>query len=345
MLRMNNLWGAGLCLAAAALLVLLCGNLPTERVYNLDLANPGIGDTYLIPHRSEPDRCFVVARRDATMRRSDDNQPGRKWQCYRMAGEADGSPSWLVRSKRKGKGAVLLVPVSDVRDWSYPFLYAFVREHRSELELPKVEWTQLFVNRLYEGLYLRVSLPFDLRKKDGGSGVLREVISVEGAGLSVINTRFEEVRASFNEAIAVAVPPVLSPQPGALVWLALANDAPEVSFLMSPTPPHSLRLLPLPISLPRLYALHSGRDPVRFEDERYRGWETGWKPRGSAARQPFASAEAAAMKAAFDVYRSSFLRALSVDGQRNERRELHEGSLPARQRATQSLGMPLVGTL
>lgn len=342
---MSNLWGAGLCLAAAALLVLLCGNLQTQRIYNLDLTNPGIGDTYLIPHRREPDRCFVVNRRDATLRRSDDNQPGRKWQCYRMVAEPGATPTWLVRSKRKGKGAVFFVPVSDVRDWSYPFLYAFVREHRPSLELPKVEWTQLFVNRLYEGLYLRVSLPFDLRKKDGGSGVLREILSVEGERLSVVNSRFEEVRGSFNESVAVAEPPLLAPQPGALVWLALRNDVPEVSLLMSATPPRTLRLLPLPISLPRLYELRSGRSPVRFEDERHRGWESGWRPEGASQPQPFDEAELAEMRSEFDAYRSSFVRALAIDGQRNERTEAYERSLPARQWATRELGMPLAGTL
>ena len=166
---MKNLWVGGLCLAAAVLaVVILAPRSSVDRLYNLDLENPGISDTYLILHRREADRCFVADRRDATVRRSDDQQPGRKWQCYRMAGAGAEPPSWLLQSKRKKKGTVFLVPVSDVPDWSYPFLYGFVREQREELELPQVEWTQLFVSRLYQGLYLRVALPFDLRVKDGG---------------------------------------------------------------------------------------------------------------------------------------------------------------------------------
>ena len=51
------------------------------------------------------------------------------------------------------------------------------------------------------------------------------------------------------------------------------------------------------------------------------------------------------MRSEFDAYRSSFVRALAVDGQRNERAEAYARNLLARQRATRELGMPLGGTL
>ena len=53
------------------------------------------------------------------------------------------------------------VPVGEVSDWIYPFIYSFVRERRKGLELPRVEWTTLYVDRLYQGLFLLVKLPFD----------------------------------------------------------------------------------------------------------------------------------------------------------------------------------------
>ena len=339
---MRNLWGAGLCLAAAIVLVLLSSR-PAERVYNLDLSDPGIGDTYLIPHRTEVDRCFLVNRRDATMRRSDDNQPGRKWQCYEMAGAHSGRPTWLVRSKRKGKGTVFFVPVRDVSDWSYPFFYAFVRKARPALELPKVAWTQLFVNRLYQGLYLRVALPFDARKKDGGSGVLREILSIEGSHLSVVNSRFEEVRGLFNDAIAQANPPILGPQPAALVWLAVENDTPDLSFLMSRRAPHDLRLLPLPISLPRLYQLHAGHPPVRFEDARYLDWAKDWRPTADAPPEPFDAEEMAALRDGFDDYASAFVRALHADAERNDESERIAALMAKRQGTARGLGLSLAG--
>jgi len=340
---MKNYWGAGACLAAAVVLVLAFGDLLSGRIYNLDLSNPEIGDTYLIPHRSEANRCFVVARRDATLRRSDDKLPGRKWQCHPIDSDAGGSPTWLVQSKRKGKGTIFLVPANEVSDWSYPFLYEFVRKHRRDLELPKVEWTQLFVNRLYEGLYLRVSLPFDLRKKDGGSGVLREILTVEGERVSVVNTRFEDVRGLFNESLALANPPTLGAQPQALVWLALHDDASEVAFEMSTSSPYELRLLPLPISLPRLYERHTGQPPPSFQDDRVRSWQSDWRPKG-ALPPPFDEVELVELRHDFEVYRSSFARALAVDAQRNELGSAYARSLPRRQRAAEDLGLSLAGT-
>jgi len=130
--------------------------------------------------RSQTDRCRVVDRRDATMRRYDSRRPGRNRDCLRLPGRNGDAQAhtWLVRSKRKGEGTAFFVPVQDVRDWTYPFLYGFVRDSRGEIDLPKVEWTQLFVDRLYQGLYLRVALPFDLRRKDGGSGTLRELLTI-----------------------------------------------------------------------------------------------------------------------------------------------------------------------
>ena len=57
---------------------------------------------------------------------------------------------WLARSE--ARGAVFFLPVTEVRDWIYPYLYGFVRERRKGLELPRVEWTNPFVDRLYQGL-------------------------------------------------------------------------------------------------------------------------------------------------------------------------------------------------
>ncbi len=344
---MRNLWAAGLCLAAAvAVVVIFVSGSPGDRLYNLDLENPGIPDTYLILHRREADRCFVVARRDATMRRSDDQQPGRKWQCYRMQrpGSASDVPTWLIQSKRKRKGTVFLVPVSDVPDWSYPFLYGFVRKHREAIELPKVEWTQLFVSRLYQGLYLSVALPFDLRVKDGGSGVLRELLSVDGARVSVVNSRFEEVRGVFAESLAQGQPPILGPQPAPLVWLGQHRPQRDVSFVMSSSAPYDLRLLPLPVSLPRLFELRYGRKPITFEDDRHRAWQLAWRSRADPLAPPFDEAELAQMRTEFQGYSQFLRRALAVDAQRNERGEAHQAQLASRQDAAAGLGLRL-GTL
>jgi hypothetical protein len=343
---MKNLWVAGICLGAAVVAVLIfAGRSPIDRVYNLDLENPGISDTYLILHRREADRCFVVDRRDATRRRSDDRQPGRKWQCHRMAKPGGQLPTWLLQSKRKRKGTVFLLPVSDVPDWSYPFLYDFVRKHREALELPKVEWTQLFVSRLYQGLYLSVALPFDLRAKDGGSGVLRELLLVDGERVSVVNTRFEDVRGVYAQSLAAGEPPTLGPQPAPLVWLGLHSQKSDVTFVMSTGAPYDLRLLPLPVSLVPLFELRYGRKPISFEDERHLAWQRAWRSGADPLAPPFDAAELSQMRSEFESYSRSLRRALAVDAQRRDIGDARLAArLASRQSATAGLG-PLLGTL
>jgi hypothetical protein len=239
---------------------------------------------------------------------------------------------------------VFLLPVSDVPDWSYPFLYGFVRKHREALELPKVEWTQLFVSRLYQGLYLSVSLPFDLRVKDGGSGVLRELLSVDGERVSVVNTRFEDVRGLYAQSLALGEPPILGPQPAPLVWLGLHNQKSDVTFVMSASAPYDLRLLPLPVSLVPLFELRYGRGPISFEDERQRAWQLAWRSGADPLAAPFDEAELSQLRSQFPSYSRSLRRAQAVDAQRREIGDAHLAQLASRQGATAGLGLAL-GTL
>ena len=136
----RKLWPAGLALAMAiAVSTVGYSRLRAQRFSNLELAESGLPSTYLVLSKTDQNRCFMLRRRNATIRRSDSNQPGRKWECLRLhprAGSA-GADTWLLRSKRVGKGTVFLVPAMDVPDWTYPFLYDFVRNH-GQVDLPEV---------------------------------------------------------------------------------------------------------------------------------------------------------------------------------------------------------------
>ena len=117
-------------IVAIGLLVFAVPNSVVNRFSNLNLEESEIRDTYLMHSKSNPDKAYVVNRRNSTMRRSDANQPGRMWEVYEIGGYTTDSSlsSWLVKSKRIGKGTVFFVPVEDVTDWVYPFLYQFVRQ-------------------------------------------------------------------------------------------------------------------------------------------------------------------------------------------------------------------------
>jgi hypothetical protein len=322
-------WPAGL---AATLAIVLAAFAFTDtrarRMANLAVEQPGFPDTYIMFSKSEPDRCYVVNRRGSTMRRWDRKQPGRKWNYVQIPAGSTGSrlDTWLVRSKREGKGTVFFVPVEDIQDWAYPFFYGFVRAHRTELDLPRVAWTQLFVNRLYGGLYLRVDLPFDLRKKDGGSGILRELLTVRGSQLALVNTRFSDACRVYAECVAIGYRPALEPPTPALAWLGARCPTEGCTLLLSNDEPYTLSLMPLPISLPELFARQRQRPPATFMDDRCAAWCS----RGTA-EWPFLEEETEAMQAAFASYASSFQRALRVHAEFYQTEALIEDLLPLRQ--------------
>jgi hypothetical protein len=149
--RIRTFWPAGVALVVAGVLGGLFSQASRAyRLSDLDLSGTGYPDTYIMRSKSEPSRCYVVDRRDATMRRGDPRQPGRKWDLVRIGADRidtdtqDPRPAtWLVQAKRKGTGTVFYMPVDDVPDWTYPFLYRFVQKHAEELDLPAVGWTQL----------------------------------------------------------------------------------------------------------------------------------------------------------------------------------------------------------
>jgi len=334
------LW-SGLALVCAALLAVLAHSISAGgRFTNLELSGSGIRDTYIMADKSDDGRCLVLNRRKATVRRSDKKLPGRKWDYVRFAA-AEGLPEvWLVRSKRKGKGTVFFVPVEMIGDWSYPFFYGFVRGRREDLELPEVFWTQLFVDRIYQGLYLRVGLPFDLRKKDGRSGVLREILTVRGNRMLKVDTRFNDACRLYTGQVARGLfPDLISPDP-VLAWLSAYSPAEGTTFLMSNQSPYKLSLLPVPVSLEDLHEAMTGRFPDGFSDERFRKW-TSEVEEARPARPPLAEDEFLELKADFEDFKRSFRRALKAHGESYRSWPRLSEWLPSRQAMAGSLDLEI----
>ena len=340
---MRLLVSAGLALALAVALLLLVPESRLRRSSDLDLSRSGLPETFLMFSRTQQDRCRVVGRQDANLRRSDEREPGRSWDCVRIpGGVASGrEDSWLVQSKRKGKGTVFFVPVYAVDDWTYPFLYDFVRQQREALELPRLEWTQLFVDRLYRGLYLRVDLPFDPGRKDGGSGVLRELLSIRRDRVSVLDTRFAEAGELFVTLAEAGTLPGAPPSPAELAWLAALAPAGATTFVLSNRWPHELSLLPLAISLPELYA-RKERRPLRVLGEApYAQWAARVSQPRAPSVAPFDEAERALLEARFARYAASLHGALLADAELNGTLPLLRELLPERQAAAAELRLRL----
>jgi hypothetical protein len=195
------------------------------------------------------------------------------WDLDRFGEDvASGIPDhFLLRSKQYG--TVFLIPVEAVEDFEYPFLYDFVRKEYPELALPEAHWTDLFLNRVYHGLYLRMGLPFDLRKKDGGSGTMRELFMVLGNEMRLVDTRFNPDARFYEEGTTLGIFPSLREPPAVLAWLASRCPTPHVTLLLNNAEPYEVSLLPLPYSLDRLYQRLEGMALQPTLDERFRRWE------------------------------------------------------------------------
>ena len=282
-----------------------------QRLVNANLDAGAIPDTYLVPSDSKPGYCRVAGRRGATIHRNETGAAGRNWTCQRFGSESPGlGPDlWLVRAKRKGTGTVLFVPVEQVPDWGYPYLYEFVRLRLSSAELPAVHWTQLFVSRIYQGLYLRVPLPFDLRKREGGSGVRRELLTLRDGEVSVVDTRFLDAGALYDSRLEAGAAPELPLPSQDMGWLVDLRPTPGLTLLLSNLEPFELSPLPLPVSLPDLYARIYRRAPVRFRDP---GLARSLPDRGTSTRPPLLSAEEFAdLRSGFESYAGALQSALS----------------------------------
>jgi hypothetical protein len=332
---------ASALIAAVGIAALAHEHSRTSRLATLDLANEALPDTYIVRDRSRPDRtdrCWVTGRRGATVRR-DEKGPGTgvKWDCHRLLAErALGQHTWLIRAKSAGTGAQFLVPVSDVPDWTFPFLYAVVRERVPDLELPWVGWTQLFVERIYQGLYLRVALPFDLRKREGGTGLRRELLSIRSGALGVVDSRFLDADRFYVEWARQGRLPELTPPSPALAWLAKRRATGDVTLVTAAHPATGVSLLPLPVSLLDLYRVTYDREATFHADGDYRQWTHGaWREEDGAVSVP----DDDELETEFADYAEFFLKALRVDAHAHERLPTARVELAARQLAIEGLGL------
>ncbi|WP_455389681.1 hypothetical protein, partial [Petrachloros mirabilis] len=281
----------------------------------------------------------VVNRRESTLRRSDSSLPGRMRDCEGFGGDdAIHDPDyWLVRSKRKG--TLVFLPVQKVPDWTYPFLYEFVRRKTPMVELPPAGWTQLYVNRVYSGLYLRVALPYDKRKKDGRTGPLRDVLTVNGSTLTHVDTRFHGNTDLYTKSVASGSFPKLTPPPDAIAWLALRSPCLDTILLMDNEAPYDVHLLPLPFSVQETYAARNGRSPISMVDERFLQWNKSSLSVQESRFNPLQSPEAEEFRAEFRQYGEAFIAALRTHAEYYQLHPQLSRELPAKQNSIEALGL------
>jgi len=331
MLRIDTkqLWQPALALVLAAVVIVLVEpDSRANRISTLDLEETGFDELYIQFLDAERRTASIVERGATTIRRGETSSETPAWSIERLRGDG-----WLARAP--DEGVVFFVPVTDVSDWIYPFIYSFVRERRRGLELPAAEWTTLYVDRLYQGLFLRVKLPFDRP----GAPARRELLAVESDRVAQIDTWFEPTTNGLDLAAALEV----EPRHGSLAWLSALRSETSTSLILSRRP-LELALMPLPVSLPALFTAARGEDPTFRGNEQASRWNDSW--RASVADTTFlGEIEMEALEPDFEEYRALFLSALRIHGEFHGVATELQASLPERQKAGLELGLSLAGAL
>jgi len=353
-MRGKQIVAAVLSLVLASVVVWAIPESPLRRMSNLDFEASGLPQTYLAPSRSRPDRCRLLDRRESTMRRADVREAGPRARCERfragdgvaMGGsEAWPMDGWVVVPRSPGRGTILFVPIYAVDDITYPYFNEFVRAREPSLDLPRMRFTLLFVDRLYTGLFLQIDLPYDRPSSEGGSGVLRSILSVAPDRTVVLNTRLGQgddafaIRSAQRTAEAgerEAANDVSVPSPS-LAWLAGLRAANERSYLMSNRPPYAIVPLPIPVSLRAIVEAKDGHalSPVA-------GWHvslgTG-SPPSAPDTPPFDPDEVNRLREGFAAYVRALSLAMRLEGAFHESGETLRAEIPQRTRAAFRAGL------
>ena len=324
----KQLWPPALVLVVAtALVVLVLPESRANRLSTLDLEEAGFDELYIQFLDSERTRASIVSRGQTTTRRGETLALEVEWSVERLNGDG-----WLARSE--DEGVAFFVPVSDVSDWTYPFIYSFLRERRKGLELPRVEWTSLHVDRLYQGLFLLMKLPFD--RADAVPG-RRELLAVEAGRVAHFDTWFEPMTSDLEMLVELE----LDPPHASLAWLSALRSETATLLILSRRP-LELSLVPLPVSLPSLFTAAQGAAPPFREAERASRWNESW--RADLPDTPFLDdPEREALESEFEEYRTEFFAALRIHGEFHGLGGDLLVSLPERQGAGLEFGLALEG--
>jgi len=222
--------------------------------------------------KSEDNRAYLVDRRDSTIRRSRNKMPGKMREAYSFGGDPETGELayWLLVEAEYA--TVLFIPVNEVEDCTYPYIYGFARKEFDKLDLPEVEWTQLFVNRIYSGLYLKVELPEDPTGSEGRKGPRREILSVDGNRLALVDTLFNPDARLLSDILLAGDFPEFEEPPPAINWLESKNSSAEKSFVLNNQPPYGVSLLPLPVTIDEIYFKLKDEKLRRYVDDRFADW-------------------------------------------------------------------------
>jgi hypothetical protein len=233
------------------------------------------------------------------------------------------------------------VPVEALRDWSTPYVHAWLRQQFPRAALPEVFWVQLHVDRVYQGVYLKASLPVDKRKKEGGTGALRVVLETDGETTSRINTRFEDGPGVYMAGLATGVFSMpLLPHPS-VIWLMGMYGLPTTTLIVAKEAPYDVSALPFPVALAPIFQRARGRSPAHVQDRRAMRWRQTLAP---PQYVPFNAAQLAELQGGWPAWLAALVQGLVLDRKARDLPPLTAVEIAAHLGAMDGLGLKAGGT-
>lgn len=300
-----------LALAAIVICAILSTRSFVSKTTNLKTPTPGsIKEAFLMTSKSGENKCYLVDRHDSTIRRSSAKIPGDSWNINISPGDKNPkNPSGMLLTDKK-KGTIVFIPVQDIKNPAYPYASEFVRKKLKDKNIPKLEWNQVYINRIYSGLYLKMELPSDPTKKRGRPGPRREFLSVKGNELTLVNTLFNPDSRFLAETLLSGVFPDAAPCNPAIAWLDQISENDRTTFILGNVEPYRVTLMPLPITIDDVYEKQFGKPLSPAMDERFGKWRDA--ATGGAVDPNFTEEEMSAFRDGFEIYMKDFGTALSA---------------------------------
>lgn len=326
---------------AVGLVVALGGGSLHARAGNLRVSASTVPALYVMHHKTEPGRAYLVSRRASTVRRSRQSQPGKKRQLLSFdVPEAPGQLGYVALHKRHG--VTVLLPIAAVPDWSCPLLHSFGAAKVPSWPLARVELRQLHVNRVYAGLYLFVELPHDRTTAQGGDGTLRQILAVTAKGASRMSTRFDDGMGTLIGRVILGKFPLRQRPPQTVRYLQHACGHPATqAFVLDGKAPWLARRSPLPFDLAELYTRAQGTPAAFVADTRFARWLQRPDPDGEAPRPAWTPRARAQLAALWQSYLPALAHALVLDAKVRDVPPPSAADVAKRLGAATALGLPL----
>lgn len=300
-----------LALAAVTLSAVLSPLSFNSKITNLKIpTTTSVKESYIMTSKSDSGKCYLVDRRDSTIRRSGTNIPGDSWELNLVPGSANPKNPDSILLISKKKGTIFFVPPSKISNPAYPYSSEFVRKKLKDPDIPKLQWNQVYINRIYSGLYLKVELPSDPTKKKGRKGSRRELLSVKGNHLTLVNTLFNPDSRFLAEVLLSGVFPKATPCNPAIAWLDTISQTERTTFIIGNTEPYNVSIVPMPVTIDEVYEKHFGKSLKPALDERFGEWHQA--ATGGAQDPGFSEEEAAGFRAGYENYMKDFGAALDA---------------------------------